>query len=118
MAFVTLRGGWRYLPVPMTLGGIWAMGPDLPRLFREDFPNAPFAQTLASKPLREWLAQHADWFFFHGRLDAQPREYALHGLFTVVALYLLAWGITLLDRPRPRHRSRSAEFEHKARRAA
>ena len=36
---LTRRGGWRYLPVAMTLGGLWALGPDLPRLFTEGLPQ-------------------------------------------------------------------------------
>lgn len=84
------RRGWRFIPVGMTLGGIWACLPDATRLFTEDFPNAPFASILGSKALRNWLESNADWFFFHGRLDAQPHEYALHGLFFIILFYNLA----------------------------
>ncbi|MEM9294767.1 MAG: hypothetical protein AAGA57_03110 [Planctomycetota bacterium] len=115
IAFVTLRRGWRYLPIPMTLGGVWALGPDLPRLFREDFPSAPFADTLSAKHLREWLHRNADWFFFHGRLDEQPREYALHGMVAIVALYLAAWAIAIAvpRRAKPHKRAHADQAEPK-----
>ena len=86
-----IRGrGWRFLPLAMTIGGVWACLPDATRLFTEDFPNAPFAAALGQPALRDWLRAHADWFFFHGRLDAQPRELALHGLAAIILLYNLA----------------------------
>lgn len=92
-----LRGGWRYSPLAMTLGGLWAIVPDLPRLFKEDFPNLPFASTLGGRPLQQWLDQHGNWCFFHKALDGQPHEYALHGLVIILLLYNLAivgllWG--------------------------
>ena len=83
------RRGWRWLPLAMTAGGIWAMGPDLPRMFREDFPNAPLARWLGHRDLQAFLNRHADWFFAHGQLDSQPKEFALHGLFLIIALYTL-----------------------------
>lgn len=82
-----LRRGWRWVPCMMTLGGIWACVPDMPRIFKEDFPNAPFAQTLSAKPLQQWLQHHGDWFAFHRMLDEQPKEYALHGLAGILLLY-------------------------------
>lgn len=75
------------LPYAMTLGGLWAMVPDLPRLFTEDFPNAPFAAILGSPALRRWLETHGDWFFFHRLLDRQPAEFALHGMFLIILFY-------------------------------
>ncbi|XAM00017.1 hypothetical protein OT109_01250 [Phycisphaeraceae bacterium D3-23] len=75
------------LPIAMTLGGIWAMVPDLPRLFTEDFPNAPFASVLGAKPFRLWLESHGDWFALHRMLDNQPAEFALHGMFLMVVFY-------------------------------
>ena len=41
------RRGWRFIPVGMTLGGLWALVPDMPRLWREDFPSLPFASSWA-----------------------------------------------------------------------
>ncbi|MEM6392678.1 MAG: hypothetical protein AAF797_07895 [Planctomycetota bacterium] len=90
----------RVLPLAMTAGGLAACIPDATRLFTEDFPNAPFAATLGSPALRDWLQQHADWFFFHGHLDRQPREFALHGLALIVLLYNLALLPNLFRRPR------------------
>ena len=81
------RRGWRYVPVAMTAGGMWAMMPDLPRLFREDFPSLPFAATLGTRALEKWLHGIGDVFFFHNRLDAQPHQHALAGLFVIILLY-------------------------------
>lgn len=96
-----LRRGWRWVPLVMTAGGIWACVPDFPRLFKEDFPNAPFAQTLSAKPLQQWLTTHGDWFFFHRALDAQPKEYALHGLLIILMLYTVSVFLLAATHRRP-----------------
>lgn len=94
-----LGRGWRWTPVAMTLGGIWAIVPDLPRLFVEDFPNLPFASVFGSKSLQVWLNEQGNWFFLHRVLDEQPRELALHGLFGILVMYNLAIaGLLLLSR--------------------
>lgn len=85
---LVLRRGWRFIPVGMTLGGLWGILPDLPRLFREDFPSLPFASMLGRKSLEDWLHSFGDVFFFHLRLDRQPNEYALGGLFAIIGMYL------------------------------
>lgn len=85
-----VRRGWRFAPIAMTLGGLWAITPDTPRLFREDFPGLPFAATLGSKDLERWLHSIGDLFFFHKQLDAQPHEFALHGVIGMILLYNLA----------------------------
>lgn len=82
-----LRRGWRWLPACMTLGGVWALIPDMPRIWREDVTSLPFGNTLGSKQLEKTLHDWGDWFFFHQRLDAQPHEYALHGLVIILVLY-------------------------------
>ena len=87
---LVLRRGMRWVPLWMTAGGIWACVPDMPRIFKEDFPNAPFASTLSAKPLQEWLQANGDWFFLHRMLDAQPKEYALHGLALILMLYTVS----------------------------
>ena len=84
-----LRRGWRWVPLWMTAGGVLACVPDMPRIFKEDFPNAPFASILSAKPLQQWLNTHGDWFFFHRTLDSQPKEYALHGLAVILMLYTI-----------------------------
>lgn len=94
--------GWRWVPMFMTAGGVWACGPDLTRLFKEDFPSAPFAQTLASKPVQHWLDARADWFFFHGLLDTQPREFALHGLLGILVMYSACCLLLALTHRRPK----------------
>ncbi len=84
-----LRRGWRHIPLAMTLGGIWALLPDAPRLWREDFTSLPFAGTLGAKDLEVWLHSIGDLFFMHRSLDAQPKEFALLGLLLIVGLYNL-----------------------------
>ena len=84
---LVLRRGFRWVPLWMTAGGTWACVPDMPRIFREDFPSFPFASTLSAKPLQDWLQANGDWFFFHRSLDAQPKEFALHGLALILVLY-------------------------------
>lgn len=96
-----LRRGWRWVPLWMTAGGIWACVPDMPRIFKEDFPNAPFAQTLSAKPLQNWLNSNGDWFFLHRMLDDQPKEYALHGLAGILALYATSCLLLALTHRRP-----------------
>jgi hypothetical protein len=101
------RRGWRSTPLAMTAGGFWAMAPDMPRLFREDFPSLPFASTLGSKQLEHSLHDWGDLFFFHHRLDAQPHEFALHGLLFIILFYNLAIGQLLWLQHRERRRSRT-----------
>lgn len=84
-----LRRGWRWIPVGMTLGGLWGLVPDLPRLWREDFTGLPFAATLGSKDFELWLHSIGDLFFMHRSLDAQPKEFALLGLAMIIGLYNL-----------------------------
>ncbi|MAX25443.1 MAG: hypothetical protein CMJ19_13160 [Phycisphaeraceae bacterium] len=111
-----MRRGWRWLPLSMTAGGIWAVIPDMPRLFREDFPWLPFAQTLGSKSLELKLHRMGDIFFFHKQLDMQPHEYALHGLILMLVMYNIAIGVLMLleycQRNSPIHRSFRAHQGH------
>ena len=93
---VLLRRGWKYLPGIMTLGGAWAIVPDMPRIWREDFPWLPFAGTLGKKSLEQWLHGNGDWFFMHKQLDAQPHEYALHGLAMIIGLYVMCSGMMVI----------------------
>lgn len=88
--------GWRWLPAAMTVGGTWALMPDMPGMVREQLPNLPLASILGSRQLELWLHRIGDLFFFHRALDAQPHERALHGLILILALYnaaiaLLMW---------------------------
>ena len=83
------RGGWA-VPWAMTLGGFWAIVPDMPRLWREDFPSLPFSSILGNKDLERWLHSIGDVFFFHHAMDIQDKEFALHGLIGMILLYNLA----------------------------
>lgn len=96
-----LRRGWRWIPMAMTLGGIWACVPDFPRIFKEDFPNLPLAQTLSAKPLQQWLNANGDWFFLHRMLDSQPKEFALHGLLGILMLYTTSVFVLGMTHRRP-----------------
>ena len=100
---LVLRRGLRWVPLWMTAGGVWACVPDMPRIFEEDFPNAPFASALSAKPLQEWLQANGDWFFFHRMLDAQPKEYALHGLAIILLLYTVSVFFLTITHRRPRN---------------
>jgi len=102
-ACLIFRRGWRFLPLAMTAGGIWALLPDIPRFFREDFPSLPLAGTLGLKSFERFLHRWGDLFFFHARLDSQPKEYALAGLGIIVLLYNLAICLLLFLEYRQRH---------------
>ena len=84
------RSGWKWLPWAMTAGGVWALLPDMPRVFREDFPSLPFAAWLGQSSFERWLHSFGNLFAFHSAFDAQPREYALHGLTIILVLYNLS----------------------------
>jgi len=90
VACFAMRRGWRWLPLAMTAGGVWAILPDVPRVFREDFPSLPFAATLGDKALEHNLHRIGDVFFFHRTLDAQPYEHALAGMAFMLVFYNLA----------------------------
>ena len=103
VACTMLRRGWRWIPVTMTLGGLWAILPDLPRVFREDFPNAPFAGVLGAKTLEKSMHRWGDLFFFHESLDAQPKELALAGFGLTILLYNAALLLLLVMEARQRN---------------
>lgn len=102
VAALLFRRGLRWVPLAMTAGGIWACIPDMPRIFKEDFPNTPFAQNLSAKPLQQWLESNGDLFFFHRMLDTQPKEYALHGLAIILLLYTLSIFFLTITHRKPR----------------
>jgi hypothetical protein len=89
----------------MTVGGLWAVVPDLPRIFREDLPGAAMAAILGAKSLENWLHERGDVFFFHRSLDADHLEFALHGLALILLFYNLAI-VLLMARDRHRRRLR------------
>jgi len=107
-----LKRGWRWLPGMMTLGGLWGIVPDMPRLWREDFAWLPFASTLGSKTLEADLHAVGDLFFFHHALDAQPHEYALHGLVFMLLLYNAAIIMLMVMESKQRRASRRLSIEH------
>lgn len=90
-----VRRGWRFIPLAMTLGGFWAIVPDMPRLFRQDFPGLGLGGSLGSLSLERGLHAWGDLFFFHAYLDDQANEYALHGLILMILLYNLAIALLL-----------------------
>ncbi len=103
------RRGWRHLPLAMTLGGIWALLPDAPRLWREDFTSLPFAATLGAKDFEVWLHSIGDLFFFHQSFDAQPKEFALLGLAIIIGLYNLCLIGLLWHGRRSRHQTSDSD---------
>ena len=102
-ACLVFRRGWRFLPLAMTAGGIFAVLPDMPRFFREDFPSLPFAGVLGLKSFERFLHRYGDLFCFHAQLDAQPKEYALAGLGIILILYNMALGLLMFLEHRQRN---------------
>ncbi|MFW5682486.1 MAG: hypothetical protein ACOC1G_05715 [Phycisphaeraceae bacterium] len=94
--------GWKWITPVMTLSGIWALGPDLPRIFREGFPSLPLARYLGDESVDRWLLSFGDVFFFHAMLDSQPRQYAVQGLVLILLCYNAAWLLGRLDNRRSR----------------
>jgi len=90
-----MKRGWRFVPAAVTLGGVWALVPDLPRIWREDFPWFPFAALLGDHGLERRLHAVGDLFFFHRALDNQPHEYALHGFVIILLIYNAMLAVTL-----------------------
>ncbi|PAY20628.1 hypothetical protein CKO51_05265 [Rhodopirellula sp. SM50] len=78
------RKGFRAIGPAMTLGGIWAIPPDSPRIFSW-YPSLPFSEHLNGPKNEQRLT--SDLFFFHATLDAQPQEFALLGLAIILVLY-------------------------------
>lgn len=106
VACLVTRRGWRWVAPAMTVGGVWAIIPDLPRIFRQDFPNAPLASIFGHRQIESWLVDWGDVFFYHHTLDSQPKEYALAGMALIIVLYnvaiLLLMGHNILQRRRLR----------------
>lgn len=101
LAALMLRRGWKWIPLVMAVGGTWACIPDMPRVFRTDFPVLGLADSLGSKQLEMTLHAHGDWFFFHRMLDAQPKEFALHGLAIILMLYTISVFLLAVTHRRP-----------------
>lgn len=101
LAALLLRRGWRWVPLVMAVGGTWACVPDMPRVFRTDFPILGLANSLGSKSLEKTLHTHGDVFFFHRMLDAQPKEFALHGLAIILMLYTISVFLLAITHRRP-----------------
>jgi hypothetical protein len=97
-----VRRGWRWIPAAMTAGGLWACVPDMPRLWRQDFPWLPLAPVLGSMHLESQLHHYGNIFFFHAAMDDQPNAYALHGLILTLFLYNAAIGLLMFLEHRQR----------------
>ncbi|WP_182871061.1 hypothetical protein [Stieleria mannarensis] len=95
------RKGFKSIGPAMTLGGLWAIVPDLPRVFVW-FPSLPFSGTLGGSDNENRLL--SDVFFFHATLDAQPKDFTLLGLAIIILLYnvviLTPLAIDFAKRPR------------------
>lgn len=102
------RRGWRWLPLMMTAGGVWANVPDMPRFWRVDFPWLPFGR-LGSMEVERALHAWGDLFFFHHTMDVQWRGLALPGLFLILLFYNVALVTLILLGRRAAHRAAKAE---------
>ncbi len=80
----------RLIPVAMTAGGLWALVPDLPRIWREDLPWLPLAKMFGSQSLEAMLHHWGDLFFLHRWMDANLGDLALHGIVGMILLYNLS----------------------------
>lgn len=100
---MVLRRGWRWLPAAMTVGGLWALIPDMPRIFREDFYYEPISSILGTQTLERSLHRWGDLFFFHRALDAQPKEFALLGMLLILMLYNAGIILLMAMERRQRH---------------
>lgn len=98
-----LRRGWRWIPAAMTLGGVWALVPDMPRIFWEDLPHTRLTRALFTPDLQAKLHSWGDLFFFHRMLDNQPNEYSLHGLAIILMLYNMSIGLLMYLEHRQRN---------------
>lgn len=94
------RKGFQAIGPAMTIGGIWAMVPDLTRLFVW-YPSLPFSSYLGGSTNEKRLL--SDLFFFHASLDAQPKNYTLLGMALILALYNLVifapWALAFVRSP-------------------
>lgn len=85
---------WLYTPLVMTLGGLWAEGPDLPLLFKY-YPSliggTPRGEGLSNTLHGKW----ADVFFFHGTIDRSGDGGMLKGWALTIGLYA-AWSAVLI----------------------
>lgn len=87
------RKGFKAIGPAMTLGGIWAIVPDLRRVFSW-YPSLPFSRFLGDSRIESWLL--SDVFFFHATLDSQPEEFTLLGLAIILLLYNIVIFVPLL----------------------
>lgn len=102
-ACLSIRRGFRWIPATMTIGGLWAVIPDLPRIWREDFPSLPLSSLLGSKYLEDQLHVVGDLFFLHRALDRQPHEYTLLGLGLIILMYSLSTALLMYLEHRQRN---------------
>ena len=102
------RRGWRWLPLAMTAGGIWANVPDMPRFWRVDFPWLPLGR-LGDMEVERALHAWGDVFFFHHTMDLHWRGLALPGLFLILFFYNVALVVLIITGRRAAQRAGRAE---------
>jgi len=86
---------WVYGPLAMTIGGLWAEGPDLPLLFAY-YPSLPGSRWISGQRWSDAL--HKDWanlFFFHGWIDKSGDGGTTRGMAITIALYTV-WIVVLV----------------------
>src|SRR5690606_4625906 len=98
-AFAFTRRGWRWLPVLMTLGGVWAVIPDVPATL---WYSLGFSSGPASSAFQASLSQAGNLFFFHNVLDSIAYDHQLLGGVLIVLLYNLAISLLMVLEKRAR----------------
>lgn len=107
---------WRYLTPVMTLGGVWALLPDMPRMVREDGGMLPFFWRLGDRRMDALIQPWGDLFFLHRTLDAQPHEYALVGLGLIIFCYNAGWLLSRWRRETGIFKSSAPRWEYSGQR--
>ncbi len=115
-ACMVIRRGWRWIPLVMTLGAIWAVMPDLPRMVREQLAWLPLSQLLGSRGLEEALASWGNVFFFHRWLNSSTADLTLAGFALMFLMYNLSIvGLMMFERRHAR-RAMSLPWDGRERR--
>lgn len=83
--------GWRWIPVAMTAGALWAIIPDVPAMYREHLQHLPLVGILGSHSLEATLQNWGNVFFGHRLLQDQLQQMPDWGL----AAFLLIAGASL-----------------------
>jgi len=96
---LAMKRGWRWIPLVMTAGAIWAILPDLPAMMRQQLAWMPLSQTLGSQALENALASWGNVFFFHSALASSSADLSVVGFALMFLLFNLSMaGVLMLER--------------------